>query len=227
MLRLSRKCAHPAYNLCLQFIRRTCARESPFSAVAVAYSPCARAPRSRPLPLAPLTFRLASLSPSPSLRTIRRQRAAVMSHPLARPGTRLQIGAATGHAGRNRCGWWRPAPAALPRQRRCPGMGADPAAPRGRRARRARRSESERASVFVRIAFQCLVSRGRVGAAPAAQGCPSRPQPQACGPALLLLRVQARSPPPSMRTRCSRLPARAPRHGRGRGAAPGHWGTWS
>ena len=50
-------------------------------------------------------------------------------------------------------------------------------------------------------------------AAPADQGRPSRPQPQAqaCGPALLLLRVQARSPPPSMRTRCSRLPARAPR----------------
>ena len=96
----------------------------------------------------------------PSLRTSRRQRAVVVSHPLARPGTRLQTGAATGHAGRSRCAWRRPAPAALPRQRRCPGMGADPAAPRGRRARRARRYESERASVFVRIAFQYLVSRG-------------------------------------------------------------------
>ena len=90
VLRLSRKCDHSAYNLCFQFIWRTCARESPLSAVAVACSPCARAPRSRPLPLAPLTFRLASLPPSPSLRTIRRQRAAVVSHPLARPGTRLQ-----------------------------------------------------------------------------------------------------------------------------------------
>ena len=81
VLRLSRKCDHPAFSLCLQFIRRTCAGKGPFSAVAAACSPCARAPRSRPLPLAPLTFRLASLPPSPSLRTIRRQRAAVMSHP--------------------------------------------------------------------------------------------------------------------------------------------------
>ena len=159
VLRLSRKCDHPAFSLCLQFIRRTCAGESPFSAVAVACSPCARAPRSRPLPLAPLTFRLASLPPPPSLRTSRRQRAVVVSHPLARPGSQLQTRAATGHAGRS------------PRQRRCPGMGADPAAPR--RARRARRSESERASVFVRIAFQCLVSRGPVCAAPADPEGPS------------------------------------------------------
>ena len=104
-------------------------------AVAVACSPCARAPRSRPLPLAPLTFRLASLPSPPSLRTSRRQRAVVVSHPLARPGTRLQTCATTGHAGRSLCGWRRPAPATLPRQRRCPGMGADHAASRGRRAR--------------------------------------------------------------------------------------------
>ena len=38
-------------------------------AVAVACSPCARAPRSHPLPLVPLTFRLASLPPPPSLQS--------------------------------------------------------------------------------------------------------------------------------------------------------------
>ena len=159
---------------------------------------------SRPLPLAPLIFRLASLPSPPSLRTSRRQRAVVVSHPLARPGSQLQTRAATGHAGRS------------PRQRRCPGMGADPAAPRGRRARRARRSESERASVFVRYAFQSLVSRGPVGAAPAAPGGPSRPQPQA-RPASLLLRpgVQAHIGPTTRRPPSGRA---APASLRGRSA---------
>ena len=69
VLRLSRKCDHPAFSLCLQFIRRTCAGESPFSAVAVACSPCARAPRSRGV--APAAARAAYLPfgvpPFPSL----------------------------------------------------------------------------------------------------------------------------------------------------------------
>jgi hypothetical protein len=72
VLRLSRKCDHPAFNLCLQFIRRTYAGERPLCRRGRVLSLCSRSS------LAPAAARAAYLPygvpPPPSLRTSRRQR---------------------------------------------------------------------------------------------------------------------------------------------------------
>ena len=79
--------------------------------------PCGGPQAARPLPLAPLTFCLASLPPPPSLRMSRRRRAVAVSHPLARPAAGLTAGAQTVRRrarGRSRRGWRRQALATLP-----------------------------------------------------------------------------------------------------------------
>jgi hypothetical protein len=121
----------------------TCAGRAPCAA-AVACSPCACVPRSRLLPFAQLQVTFCSVSlPPPHL--------SQDEPPTARGRTLAVPGGEE--------------PTRLAEAGACE---PPPSPPRGCRARRARRrahrSKSERASVFVRYAFQPLVS-----------ACPSRP----------------------------------------------------